>query len=254
VLTNSRGVFDGAIAEYVLGLIIAFAKGFPETMALKEQRIWQHRLAERIAARRVLVVGVGGIGRAIARLLHGAGMEVQGVGRSERGSDPDFGLVHAQSELDRLLPEADFVVVAAPLTERTAGLFGARQFRAMKPAARFINVGRGAIADQDALVAALAEKQIAGAALDVFEQEPLPPQSPLWEMPSVIVSPHMSGDFAGYHEALAKLFSDNFRRFRSGASLRNVVDKELGYVPGDLQHSAQKSAPGADAGSFSHSK
>jgi phosphoglycerate dehydrogenase-like enzyme len=233
VLTNSRGVFDDAIAEYVLGVVLAFAKDFARSLDLQRERRWRHRESERIAGREVLVVGTGPIGRAIARLLRGAGMRVSGAGRRARAVDPDFGVVHDTAELTRHLPAADYVVAVAPLTELTKGMFDARAFAAMKPSARFVNVGRGELVVTSDLIAALAGGVIAGAALDVFDTEPLPTDSPLWTMRDVLVSPHMSGDFAGWRNTLVDVFTDNFRRWRDGRPLRNVVDKSLGYVPSD---------------------
>jgi phosphoglycerate dehydrogenase-like enzyme len=165
VLTNARGVFDQAMSEYVLGLILAFAKGFPETLASQAERRWNYRLTERLADRRALVVGVGSIGRAIARLLKLAGMAVAGVGRTARRGDPEFGDVHAASDLLRLLPDADYVVAVMPLTAATTGMFGDREFRAMKPTARFINLGRGASVDEAALDLGHTDRQHPGAPL-----------------------------------------------------------------------------------------
>jgi len=233
VLTNSKGVFDRAMAEYVLGLIIAFAKRLPETLALQSQRSWKNRMTERLENRRALVVGVGSIGREIARLLRAAGLQVMGVGTRAREDDPDFGRIYAIAELANLLPQAHYVVAVTPLTNATRDLFGAPEFRAMKSSARFINVGRGEVVDEAALVDALCTGEIAGAALDVFETEPLPADSPLWSMPQVIVSPHMSGDFKECFQALSDLFVENFRRYRAGEPLLNVVDKSLGYIPGE---------------------
>ncbi|WP_410587807.1 D-2-hydroxyacid dehydrogenase [Amycolatopsis sp. lyj-23] len=235
VLTNSRGVFDDAIAEYVLGVVLAFAKDFARSHDLQRERRWQHRETERVAGRKVLVVGTGPIGRAIARLLRAAGMHVSGAGRSERTGDPDFGVVHDSARLTEVLPHADYVVAVAPLTEQTKGLFDARAFAAMKPSARFVNVGRGELVVTSDLVEALTTKSIAGAALDVFDTEPLPPESPLWTLPDVLISPHMSGDFVGWRNTLVEVFTENFRRWRAGEPLRNVVDKTLGYVPSGNQ-------------------
>lgn len=232
VLTNSRGIFDRAMAEYVLGVAIGFAKRFPESYALQAQRSWRHRLTGMVKDRDVLVVGVGGIGRTIAQLLRGVGMHVTGLGRRARAGDRDFGTIFAPEDLDWLLPRSDYVVVAAPLTDETRRMFGAAQFRAMKPTAYFINVARGAIVHESALIEALQAGEIAGAALDCFEIEPLPAHSPLWSLPGVVVSPHLCGDYVGHAEALVDLFCDNFRRFRAGAPLLNVVDKVRGYIPG----------------------
>lgn len=231
VLTNSRGVFEVPIAEYVLGLVLALAKDLPTTLELQRERRWRHRESERLGGRAALVVGTGPIGRAIARLLRAAGMRVQGAGRRARDDDPDFGVVHASADLPTLLPHADYVVAVAPLTDATRGMFDAAAFAAMRPTARFLNVGRGGLVVEDDLIAALRDGEIAGAALDVFATEPLPASSPLWTMPGVIVSPHMSGDVSGWREELRMLFIDNFRRFVAGRPLRNVVDKQLGYVP-----------------------
>ena len=230
VLTNMRGVFDRAIAEYVLGLILAFAKDLPETCHAQRERRWAYRLSERVEDCQVLVVGVGGIGRAIGRMLGAVGCHVHGVGRSARSGDSDFAVIYASEDLDQVLADADYVVAAAPLTDKTHGLFGAKQFATMKQSARFINIGRGALVDEIALVEALQQQQIAGAALDVFETEPLPPDSPLWDFENVIVSPHMSGDYDGYQVTVAQVFLDNLHRFRHGKPLLNRVDKHLGFV------------------------
>ena len=224
VLTNSRGVFDLPIAEYVLGLVIAQAKGLPGTLRLQTGRTWRHRETERVAGRRAVVVGSGPIGRATARLLRAVGVEVDVVGR--RASEG----VHAFDELGALLPRAEWFVVAAPLTGSTRGMVDAELLAALPRGARVINVGRGALLVEDDLVAALRSGHLGGAALDVFEREPLPADSPLWELPGVVVSPHMSGDVVGWRDDLADLFLANLDRFRAGEELENVVDKQLGFV------------------------
>ncbi len=231
VLTNSRGVFDDSIAEYVLGQILAFAKDMPRSLRLQDERTWKHRETERIAGTSALVVGTGPIGRAIARMLRAAGLRVSGAGRRARDDDPDFGTVHATDRLTDHLPDADYVVAIAPLTDQTKGMFDARAFAAMKPSARFVNVGRGELVVTADLVAALRAGDIAGAALDVFDTEPLPADHPLWTMDQVLISPHMSGDVVGWRNELVAVFAENFRRWRAGEPLRNVVDKQLGYVP-----------------------
>ena len=231
-LTNVRGVFDQAMAEYTLGMILAFAKDFRRTDTLQREREWRHRLTEPVAGTKALVVGAGSIGRAIARALRAAGIEVEGVGRTARDGDPDFGRVHGNEGLDRALGAADWVVLIAPLTAHTRGMFDATRFAAMKPTARFFNLGRGALVDEPAMIEALGSGVIAGAGLDVFAEEPLPASSPLWGMENVVVSPHMSGDFHGHKAVMAQVFIENFRRFRAGEPLVNVVDKRLGFVPG----------------------
>jgi len=231
VLTNSRGVFDDAIAEYVLGLVIAFAKDFPRSLEYQRQRQWKWRETERVGGRNALVVGTGPIGQAIARLLRAVGMEVRGVGRTAREDDPNFGIVHASAELADHVGWADFVVSILPLTDQTRGIFDRSVFAAMKPTARFINVGRGEHVVTTDLIDALRAGELAGAALDVFDQEPLPAESPLWTMDNVLISPHMSGDTIGWKDTLARVFVANFQRWLAGEPLHNVVDKQRGYVP-----------------------
>ncbi|MGW7350766.1 D-2-hydroxyacid dehydrogenase [Streptomyces sp. NPDC054784] len=232
VLTNARGVFDQPIAEYVAGLVVAMAKDFFGSRELQRQRRWKHRETMRVGGTRAVVVGSGPIGRKTGRTLQALGVEVDLVGRTERDGDPDFGRVHGGAALHGLLGGADWVVCVAPLTEATRGMFDAAAFARMKPGARFINVGRGQHVVEDDLVEALLEHRIAGAALDVFAAEPLPVESRLWDVPGLVLSPHMSGDTVGWRDDLATQFLDNFDRWHAGEPLLNVVDKELGYVPG----------------------
>lgn len=230
VVTNARGVFDQPIAEHVLACILAHAKDLYRSRDLQRERRWQHRETANIRGACVLVVGTGAIGRAIARLLRAVGMEVRGAGRRARDGDPDFGSVLASNDLAAHVPDVDYLVLAAPLTPQTRGLIDARVLSRMKPTAYLVNVGRGACVVQSALREALAEGRLAGAALDVFEREPLPSGDPLWEAPGMFVSPHMSGDFSGSLERLAEQFIDNLHRWTSGRPLLNVVDKSLGFV------------------------
>lgn len=230
VVTNAQGIFNRSIAEYVLCAILMWVKDFPESMRLQRERQWQHRETHRATGARVLVVGAGAIGREIARITSAIGMEVHGIGRQARASDPDFQAVHASESLHEQLALADHVVVAAPLTPATEGMFDAAAFRAMQPQATFINIGRGPIVRTEALVDALRAGQVRAAVLDVFEQEPLPEDHPLWTMDNVILTPHMSGDFIGWRAALSAQFLENFTRWREGRELFNVVDKALGYV------------------------
>lgn len=230
LLTNTGGVFDRAMAEYALGLMIAMAKDFPETLHAQRQHRWSYRGTELMRDGRVLVVGAGSIGRELARLLTVFGLQVEGVSRTPRARDPDFGQVHGLEQLHQRLALADWVIAAVPLTPLTRDMLGAPEFAAMKPSARFINLGRGPQVDEQALSAALSEGRLAGAALDVFREEPLPETSPLWDTPGLIVSPHMSGDFHGYQRVVVDLFVDNLQRFRAGQDLRNLVDKKAGFV------------------------
>ncbi|MET7593611.1 D-2-hydroxyacid dehydrogenase [Streptomyces sp. NPDC005481] len=226
VVTNARGVFEQPVAEYVAALVLAMAKDLPRTWALQREREWRHRESQRVAGTRACVVGSGPIGRAIATTLKALGVTTALVGRTPRTG------VHGPGDLDRLMARADWVVAAAPLTDATRGMFDARRFGVMQPSARFVNVGRGRLVEEEALAEALAKRWIAGAALDVFEHEPLGPESPLWDVPGLIVSPHMSGDTVGWRDELGAQFLELFDLWESGRPLRNVVDKQLGYVPG----------------------
>lgn len=233
VLTNARGVAERPIAESVVGFIVALAKGFPPMFADQRARLWGHQETERISRTRLLVVGPGPIGREIGRSCRlGLEMRVEAVGRVAREGDDVFDRVRGRDELIDALAGADYVVDAMPLTPQTRHTFDAAAFAAMKPTARFVNIGRGGTVDQAALIEALRAGVIAGAALDVFEEEPLPPESPLWDLPGVIVSPHMSGDVKGWEAEFASVFYDNVERWVLGEPLRNVVDKRLGFPTG----------------------
>jgi phosphoglycerate dehydrogenase-like enzyme len=231
VVTNARGIFDRAIAEFVLGTMLAFAKGLPGMLHRQARREWDHRDTETLSGKRVLVAGVGSIGREIGRLCGTFGMTVRGVGSTARGKDDVFRIVYGPDELADACRWADYIVNALPGTEGTKHLFDDKVISAMQPTARFVNVGRGTTVDEAALVGALRDERLAGAALDVFEREPLPLDSPLWELPNVIVSPHIAGDFAGFREAIVELFVQNLERYLTGLPLENVVDKQRGYVP-----------------------
>ncbi|MFI9763949.1 D-2-hydroxyacid dehydrogenase [Streptomyces sp. NPDC051963] len=226
VVTNARGVFDQPIAEYVAALVLAMAKDLPRTWELQRAREWRHRESQRVSGTRACIVGSGPIGRTIARTLKALEITTALVGRTPRTG------IHGPADLDRLMARADWVIAAAPLTDQTYGMFDARRFGMMQPSARFINVGRGQLVVEDALAEALAKRWIAGAALDVFEHEPLTPDSALWQLPGLIVSPHMSGDTIGWRDELGRQFVELYERWEAGRSLVNVVDKKLGYVPG----------------------
>ncbi|MEJ2863827.1 D-2-hydroxyacid dehydrogenase [Actinomycetospora flava] len=230
VLTNARGVFDRAMAEYVLGTMLAFALHLPEALEEQRARRWTHRLSERLGGTTALVVGVGSIGRRVAELLTAVGVRVRGLGRTARDADPVFGRVHGREDRFALLAEADWVVAVMPDTPGTEGWFAAEEFAAMRPTARFVNVGRGSTVVEADLVEALVTGRIAGAALDVFAEEPLPADSPLWSLPGVIVTPHRSGDHAGFEDALCDQFLGLLVQWEAGAPLDNVVDKRAGYV------------------------
>jgi phosphoglycerate dehydrogenase-like enzyme len=229
-VTNARGVFDGPIAEFVLASILARDKQLHLSRALQRDHDWRWRETRRTAGSTALVIGTGGIGRATARLLRAAGMQVTGAGRTARDGDPDFGTVIATDDLVEHVGDADNVVLIAPLTDQTAGLVDARILAAMKPSAHLVNVGRGALVVEDDLVAALRDGTIAAASLDVVATEPLPADSPLWDMENVAISPHMSGDVVGWRDELADQFLARLRAHVAGEELAGAVDKQRGYV------------------------
>jgi len=232
VLTNAAGVYDAGLAESVLGFLLAFSARILEDTRL-EAGAWPHDGMRLLRGTTALVVGAGSIGSEVGRLLKAAGLRVRGVARTVRPPDDVFESMAGPEALQEELAAADHVVNAMPITPATRRMFDAAAFAAMKPTAVFVNIGRGATVDEPALVQALQEGVIAGAALDVFEQEPLPAESPLWRLPNVLVSPHRAGDHEGWEADVVALFVDNLRRFVAGEPLRNVVDVELGYAPGD---------------------
>ncbi|HEV2781731.1 MAG TPA: D-2-hydroxyacid dehydrogenase [Actinophytocola sp.] len=225
LVTTSRGLFDEPIAEYVLGLVLAFAKDLPGRVRRQDDGTWHARETERVAGKTALIAGTGTIGRAIGRKLAAVGMRVSGIGRLGRPSDPDLGEVLPMDRLTDALRRTDYLVLAAPLTEDTRGMVNASTLAVMKPAARVINVSRGALVVHDDLVAALQRGRIAGAALDVFAEERPDESSPLWTMQNVLISPHMSGQVVGWRDELVALFVDNLIRYVEGRELRNVVHK-----------------------------
>jgi phosphoglycerate dehydrogenase-like enzyme len=224
VVTNSRGVFERPMAEWVLGVLLLFAKDLRRTLDLQKEARWLHRESETIAGRRVLLLGPGAVGQETAALLRAAGMSVDVVGRRARDNDPVLGTVHRIDELDRLLPQADAVVLALPLTEATRGILDAERLARTRRGVRVVNVGRGALVDEGALIDALRDGHVSAAALDVFAREPLPPDHPFWAMDNVLVSPHMSADAVGWREAVVDGFAGNLRRWVDGRPLANVVD------------------------------
>ena len=231
VLTNARGVFDAAIAEYVVGLLVLFAKDLVGVLEGQRHREWRHGDTETLEGKRLLVTGIGPIGRRIGKAGRDLGMLVRGLGRTRRAGDAVFGTIHGADDLHEALGWADYVVNALPGTSETHHRFDGEAFGAMNPWVRFVNVGRGSTVDEAALAQALTDGTIAAAGLDVFEEEPLPTGSPLWDLPNLVISPHKAGDFAGWREALVELFVENLERYLTGNPLRNVVDKSLGFVP-----------------------
>ncbi|TGD09833.1 D-2-hydroxyacid dehydrogenase [Brevibacterium sp. S111] len=229
-VTNARGIFDRPIAEFVLSFILMQAKNSIGSLADQAQKTWNRRSTRDIAGTKAMIVGTGSIGRGIAQLLTAVDIEVTGAGSRARSGDVDFGEVIDSATLAEHVAGYDWVIDIAPLTEKTERLIGAEVFAAMDDSAVFINVGRGDTVDTDALVDALRTGQIAGAGLDVFDEEPLPAGHPLWTLDDVIITPHMSGDTDGWRKRLAQQFHRLFEQYLAGEEFPHTVDKKLGYV------------------------
>jgi len=236
ILTNSRGISASTIAEHVLAVTLALFRKLPVAFRAQAGREWAqdavlHSPPPRmVAGSRVLMIGLGAIGTATAKAMSGLGAHVSAVRRSTSHPTPDYvERVTAPAGLLDCLSSADVVVLAAPQTGATRGLIGRRELQAMRRNAILVNVSRGKLVDEAALAEALAHGTIGGAALDVFEHEPLPPDSPLWGMANVLITPHMAGFRPDHWDAVVELFAENLRRFESGQPLLNPVNKKEGY-------------------------
>ena len=217
---NARGVFDAPLAEWVLGAILAMQRGLVQARDAQARREWRYAEPPELAGRRVIILGLGSIGTAIADRLRPFGVEVVGVARTAR--DAVYGLAH----LDRLLPDADVLVNILPLTSATVGLLGARELARLPDGALVVNAGRGRTIDTAALVAELQSGRLR-AALDVTDPEPLPGDHPLWGLPNVLITPHMGGDSTSTTTRAVELVGDQIRRFAVGEPLLNQVARYL---------------------------
>jgi D-2-hydroxyacid dehydrogenase (NADP+) len=236
VVTSARGVRARAIAEHVLGVTIALARQLPlvfRKQALREWALDEIETAGRVRTlkgRRMTIVGLGSIGLEVAGIAAPFGMRVSAIRRRvDPACPPSVEEVLPPEGLLDLLSRTDVVVLSAPLTAETQHLIGAEALDRIKPGALLVNVGRGKLVDDEAVVAALKDGRLAGAALDVFTKEPLDPASPYWDLPNVIVTPHISGSMEDYWTPLVALFAENLKRFEAGRPLVNVIDKLAGY-------------------------
>ena len=236
VLTNSRGMSGDAIAEHVVGVVLALFRKLPLAVRAQAEHRWaQDELSEApsmrfISKARVLIVGLGGIGAACAWRLAALGAHVTGIRRRVDQPVPrGVSAVLPTAKLGDALPEADVVIIAAPQTGETKQILGAGELGRMRSGAIVVNVSRGKLVDEAALARALESGTLGGAALDVFEHEPLDASSPLWDHPNVLITPHMSWYRPDHWEAATDLFAENLRRFAEGRPLLNVVDKAAGY-------------------------
>jgi glyoxylate/hydroxypyruvate reductase len=230
VFTTAAGVHGVPLAEFALFGLLYFAKGAPVLHDWQARRHWQRHTTRQLRGSRVVLVGLGGVGRQVAALLAAAGISVTGVGRPGRSYQvPGVSEYADDTALARVLPGADALVLACPLTERTHGLIGRAELQALPAGAVLVNLSRGQVVDEPALIDLLASGQLGGACLDVFETEPLPQSSPLWAMPNVLVSPHSASTVSAENELLTELFIDNLRLWLAGQPLRNTFDVTAGY-------------------------
>lgn len=236
VLTNGASVHGAAVAEHALALMLAMARGLPRSIRQQSRREWNQTAVweapgglSELREHTALIIGLGFIGANLARLLKALGMTVLGIRRHPGQGAAGCDEVHPPAALHELLGRAHYVVVALPVTPETEALMGATELAAMRPDARLVNVGRGALIDEKALYAALQQEKILGAALDVFATEPLPPDSPLWDCERLLMTPHTGGMTAPTWNRQFELIEANLRRFLQGRPLEHVVDKKLGY-------------------------
>jgi len=230
-VTNARGVFSRPIAEYVVMMSLAIARRLPQLLELQRERTWQPLRGRELSELTIGIVGYGSIGVELSRLLAPFGSRILATRRHpERGAgDASNVELHGLDRLDEVLRASDIVVVAAPLTDETAGLIGAEQLAEMREDAWLINIARGRLIDEIALRRALQSGWIGGAVLDVFSEEPLAPDSPLYTTPNLIITPHTSWASDRVAARTVDLFVENLRAFRAGEPMRNVVDLEAGY-------------------------
>lgn len=228
-LTHAHGVTTGAVAEYGFCLMNMLSRGVLRVMACQREHHWQPFVCPGLEGKTLGLVGLGNIGKRLAGLARPFGMNILGVEKlvRERAKD-EFGVdeVFPPEELIEMIPRCDFLVLSAPLTPETRGMIGESELTAMKPSAYLINIARGPLVQEKALIRVLRERRIAGAGLDVFETEPLPPESELWDMPNVILSSHTAPYVEGHIGLLTALFCDNLGRYLRGERLRNLIDKE----------------------------
>ena len=236
VVTNPSGVFSVPMAEHTMGLMIALARNFPDSVRQQDKAQWSQQelwdKPQRLTELRdnvLLIVGYGSIGKELAQRAKAFGMRVWGVTRSGKGDTTHLEKIIAIEKLGEALSEADYVVVSAPETVETKHLFSAKEFSRMKPGARFMNVGRGSLVDEAALIDALARGLLGGAALDVTQTEPLPAESPLWHTQNLFITPHTSATSTRLWERQTKVLLDLLERWYDGRELFNQVDLEKGY-------------------------
>jgi phosphoglycerate dehydrogenase-like enzyme len=232
ILTNGKGVFSASLGEFTLGAILYFAKDLRRMIRNQAAQRWEPFDVEMISGQTVGIVGYGDIGRAVAERVRPMGMNVLAVKRhvsASDKSDPLVDKVFERNKLADMISQSDYIVVATPLNEETRGLIGPAEFAVMKKTAVLINLGRGPVIEEATMIKALSNGSIRGAALDVFDEEPLPAGHPFYKMENVLLSPHCADHTSSWLDDAMRFFLDQFARYSRGEPLRNVVDKKLGY-------------------------
>lgn len=232
LVTTASGIHEVPISEHILGMMLYFSRGFDKSVINQREHRWDRHRGGELYERTVCFIGYGPIARRAALLCKALGMRVLCVRPSATGQGPGEGPVdrfYPTSDLNDALAASDYLVVAAPRTPQTEGMISKEQFGSMKDGAVLVNISRGALVDEDALIEALRGGKLRGAGLDVFVHEPLPESSPLWAIPNVLITPHMSGSNPHYNRRATELFCDNLASYLAGRPLRNLVDLERGY-------------------------
>ncbi len=232
VLTNASGVHSIPISEHIMAFLLAFARDLPNSFATQKAHDWKRGKKSEVfelAGKTLLLIGVGAIGQRTAQIASALGMKVWGIRRNPAEKAEGIEKMVGPEELDQLLPEADFIVLTVPETPETLHMIDAKAFDKMKSGAYIVNIGRGGTIDEQAMIEALQSGKLGGAGLDVFETEPLPEDSPLWDQDNVIITAHYSGSTPYYDQRAMNIFIENLERYVKGEPLVNVVDKKLGY-------------------------
>ncbi len=229
ILTNERGIHPTPISDHVLGIMLVFSRKLNMFMQFQLQKKWQKLVGDKLEGKTVGIVGLGAIGNEVAKKAKCFGMRIIATKKSIGDKPPYVDELLPHTQLTHLLRESDFVVLSVPFTKETDHMIGEKELRLMKRNSILINISRGGIVDEKAITLALKERRIAGAGLDVFEKEPLPPDSELWSLENIVITPHASSWIPENNEMICERFIDNLKRFISGQPLRDVVDKQVGY-------------------------
>ncbi|MCF8000980.1 MAG: D-2-hydroxyacid dehydrogenase [Halanaerobiales bacterium] len=228
-LTSVRGIHKDSMSEQVMGYLISFSRRLPDLMELQKKKEWDRLKVGYLKDKTLSIFGLGAVGQEVAKKAQAFKMNVIGVKRNTDVEIPGVQKIYSPDQAEKVLNKSDYVVVTMPLTEKTRGFFDYDKFKAMQKSAYFINVARGEIVEEKEMIKALNKDLIAGAALDVFEEEPLPEKSPLYEMDNVILTPHTSGLFPDYNKEAVEIFKNNLRLFLEGKELKNVIDPNRQY-------------------------